>query len=130
MLSKYDEIRARRARGEAGFSLIELLVVVVIMGILIAIAVPVYINYQNGAKKRSVEADVRNAVPQVEQCISDHNGTWNAACASAVQTASPGNTVSVQSTAGGYSITGSRVSSDPAYTTSIVNVPSSPASGG
>lgn len=75
MLSKYDEIRAKRARGDKGFTLIELLVVVVIIGILIAIAIPVYLNYQKGSHDKAAESDVRAAISSMEQCYSD-NGKY------------------------------------------------------
>ena len=65
-------LRRRRAEGDHGFTLIELLVVVVIIGILIAIAIPVYLNYQKGAKDKSAASDVRNAIGVLEQCNSDN----------------------------------------------------------
>jgi len=75
MQQRIEKLRERRAAGEGGFTLIELLVVVVIIGILIAIAIPVYLNYQKGAKDKSAASDVRNAVGVLEQCNSD-NGAY------------------------------------------------------
>jgi type IV pilus assembly protein PilA len=71
MYNRLAKLREERAQGEKGFTLIELLVVVVIIGILIAIAIPLYLNYQKGAKNKSAESDTRNAVSTVEQCIAD-----------------------------------------------------------
>lgn len=65
------KLREKRAAGEHGFTLIELLVVVVIIGILIAIAIPVYLNYKKGASDKSAQSDLRNAISVLEQCNTD-----------------------------------------------------------
>src|SRR6201994_4060030 len=68
--------RLRTKKGDEGFTLIELLVVVVIIGVLVAIAVPVYLNYRKGAADKSAQSDVRGAVSTIEQFYTDNGNSY------------------------------------------------------
>lgn len=46
-------------KSKKGFTLVELMIVVVIMGILVAVAIPIYNSVTKGVEKRSCEANVR-----------------------------------------------------------------------
>lgn len=63
-------------KNDDGFTLIELLVVVVIIGVLVAIAVPVYLNYRQGAADKSAQSDVRGAISAVEQFYTNNGNAF------------------------------------------------------
>ena len=60
---------------EGAFTLIELLVVLIIIGILLAIAVPSYLGFRDKAQETAAASDVREAIPAVEAYYSD-NGNY------------------------------------------------------
>lgn len=120
--NRLARLREERANSDKGFTLIELLVVVVIIGILIAIAIPLYLNYENGAKSKGAESDTRAAVSAIEQCYAD-NGSYPTAittgAAGADVTPCAGQTIHLSSgDTLSYSITGS------VYTVHVTNADS------
>ena len=80
MRDHQDARRCRVAAGEGkdgGFSLVELLVVVVIIAILSAIAIPIFLNQRNKAYKATAQADGRTVAMLLTSAFSEYP-SWTA----------------------------------------------------
>lgn len=68
--------RARR-RGDDGFTLIELMMVILIIAILLAIAIPTYMSTKRRAQDRAAQTDLRNTMANARTFAVEHQGFYN-----------------------------------------------------
>ncbi|MBF0275621.1 MAG: prepilin-type N-terminal cleavage/methylation domain-containing protein [Nitrospinae bacterium] len=69
--SKFESLR----NGDKGFTLIELMIVIAIIGILAAIAIPQFAKYREKAYDAASKADITNMATALESYFLD-NGTY------------------------------------------------------
>ena len=62
---------AHDRQSEEGFTLIELMVVVLIIAVLLAIAIPTFLGSQNKAKDRSAQSSLRNTLTAAKSIYTD-----------------------------------------------------------
>ena len=75
-------------REDKGFTLIELMVVVLIIAILLAIAIPTFLGAQNKAKDRSAQSSARNSLTNAKVLYAD-KANYSDATAAALQKSEP-----------------------------------------
>lgn len=70
-------MRARSGRcQDVGFSFVELLVVMVVIALLAAIAIPVYLNQRRSAYRTTAISDMRNVAIAVESFAAGNDGSY------------------------------------------------------
>ena len=71
-------LRERRVTltDETGFTLVELLVVVLILAVLVGLAVPAYLNFQGKAQSTAASADVRQVISDANAYYVNHDNSY------------------------------------------------------
>lgn len=80
---------AGELENESGFTLLELLVVMIVLATLLAIAIPAFYNQTDKADDARAQSDARAAVVAVETWASDNDGSYVGVDVAAIQAVEP-----------------------------------------
>jgi type IV pilus assembly protein PilA len=94
MQNMLANLRARREDDERGFTLIELMVVVLIIAILIAIAIPTFLGAKSRAQDKAAQSSLRNGLTNAKGIYTDLDSYGSGATDAARTTSLIGSTTS------------------------------------
>jgi type IV pilus assembly protein PilA len=80
--------RRRPRADEGGFTLVEMLIALLILGILVAIAIPSFVGFRSRAQDRAVQTQLRNGLSAARIYYSD-GGTYDGFDVSAAEAIEP-----------------------------------------
>lgn len=69
--NRVSDAHRRRRPGQSGFSVVELLVVIATLGVLVAIAIPLFSSLQMDARLRDAQAAAADGATQVVAAVAD-----------------------------------------------------------
>ena len=92
--------------GDRGFTLIELMIVIAIIGVLVAIAIPSFLGQQARAWEATARSDLRNAATAAELFANTHQGSYSGMDLATLRTSTYGLRTSPNNALDPISITG------------------------
>ncbi len=80
---------AREGRGEAGFTFVEILVVMLVLGLLAATAIPAFLAQREKARDGEAKVQVRTASTAIESIATEKNGNYSDVTVDKIQALEP-----------------------------------------